>query len=153
MVPPPSASSPPRSWPAICRLDARPRSTPSRPFAPSEARRASATSHEGDSGGPVPPLPPGNLYVYQKKRLAEFAILKCLIGNEMSISEQKGRLLENLLEKRKAGPSSRTPTTVNYKAKYSTNKGNVRPFFAVFLACRRTVQRHIVSSVPFASHL
>src|SRR5260370_20307833 len=152
MVPPPSASSPPRSWPAICRLDAPPPSTPSRPFAPSEARRASATSHEGDSGGPVPPLPPGNLYEYQKKRLAEFAILKCLIVNEMSISEQKGRLLENGLEKRKTGSSSRTPSTVTYKVKYSTNKGYVKPFFAVFLGGRRVVPRSVGATVAFSSH-
>src|SRR6266704_5770134 len=132
MALPPSASSRPRSSRAICPRAAPPPSTPSRPSAPSEARQRQAI--KAIRAGWYPPPTPGNLYEYQKKRLAEFAILKCLILNEMSISEQKGRLLENGLEKRKAGASSRTSSTVIYKVKYSTNKGYVKPFFAVCLS-------------------
>jgi hypothetical protein len=49
------------------------------------------------------PLPLGNLYEYQKKRLRKFEIRKCLILNEMSLSEQKGETAGKQPGKKKSG--------------------------------------------------
>jgi len=75
---------------------------------------------------------PGNLYEYQTKRLTKFAFRKCLIRKEMFLAEPMGCDGKNRTEKRKAGASSRTPNTVIYEIKYSTNYGNVKGIFRFF---------------------
>ena len=86
-------------------------------------RDASQFRENGDAGiflgwvHDVPPwgYPPGNLYEYQKKRLTKFAFRKCMILKEMSLAEQNGLRRENGVEKRKAGPMSRTRNVVTYE--------------------------------------
>jgi hypothetical protein len=66
-------------------------------------------------------IPPGNLYEYQKKELTKFAFRKCVILKGMTFAEQTGNNGKNVLEKEKAGASSRTPNVVIYGSKCITN--------------------------------
>jgi hypothetical protein len=77
---------------------------------------------QGDFGGSFKHSkdPPTNLHEYQNMRLAKIAFRKSLILKDAIWLLGQLRV-QGVVDVRKAGASSRTPSTVIYKVKYSTN--------------------------------
>jgi hypothetical protein len=98
---------------------------------------------QGDFGGSFKhskdPSPPTNLHEYQNTGLAEIAFRKSLILKDAIWLLGQLRV-RGVGDVRKAGASSRTPRTIIYKMKYSTNKENVKAFFLFGINCG--VSRH-----------
>jgi hypothetical protein len=68
------------------------------------------------------------MHDYQRKRLTEFAIHKCLILNDMFLVVWEERVgTEKLASQgRKAGASSRTPHGVFYRVNYTMGQQEVK---------------------------